>query len=101
MIMSRLSELRRSSYGPEDCRGLVTEGSGADGPDVAGGVVRVAPIDFEAASPRNGSQPEMRSNHAGTQNESTLRNLLTHRRLPWGLSGIVLPPSSQDEDQQL
>ena len=39
-------------------------------------VKRVAPIDFEAASPRNESQPEMRSNHAGTQNESTLRNLL-------------------------
>ena len=80
MIMRRLSELRRSLYGPEGCRGLTTEGSGADGPDVAGGVVRVAPIDFEAASPRNESQPEMRSNHAGTQNESTLRETCDIRR---------------------
>ena len=72
MIKTMISEVFSSSYAPEGCRGLVTEGSGADGPDVAGGVVRVAPIDFEAASPRNGSQPEMRSNHAGTQNERAL-----------------------------
>jgi integrase len=35
---------------------------------------------------------EKRSNHADTQNESTLRSLLTHRPPRWALSGIVLPP---------
>jgi hypothetical protein len=94
MIKTTISEVFSSSYGPEDCRGLMTEGSGADGPDVAGGVVRVAPIDFEAASPRNESQPEMRSTHAGTQHESTLRNLLTHRRLPLRRGSLVATVSS-------
>jgi hypothetical protein len=45
MIKTMICEVFSSSYGPEGCRGLVTEGSGADGPDVAGGVVRVAPFD--------------------------------------------------------
>jgi len=38
MIKTTISEVFSSSYGPEGCRGLVTEGSGADGPDVAGSV---------------------------------------------------------------
>jgi hypothetical protein len=50
MIMGRLSELRRSLYGPEGSKGLTTERSGVDGPDVAGGEVTVAPIYL----PRNG-----------------------------------------------
>jgi hypothetical protein len=66
MIKTMIFEVSSSSYGPEGCRGLMTEGSGADGPDVAGGVVRVAPIDFEAASPRNESQPEMSSFPSGS-----------------------------------
>jgi hypothetical protein len=36
MIRTMICEVVSSSYGPEGCRGLVTEGSGADGPDVAG-----------------------------------------------------------------
>jgi hypothetical protein len=32
MIMGTISQLHRSLYGPEGCRGLTTEGSGADGP---------------------------------------------------------------------
>jgi hypothetical protein len=50
MIIGTISKLRRSLYGPEGCRGLVTEGSGMDGPGVAGGVVTGAPI----CLPRNG-----------------------------------------------
>ena len=44
MIMGTLSTLRRSLYGPEGSKGLTTERSGLDGPDVAGGEVTVAPI---------------------------------------------------------
>jgi hypothetical protein len=51
MIMGLISRLRRSWYGPEGCRGLTTVRAGVDGgPDVAGGVVTVAPIYL----PRNG-----------------------------------------------
>jgi hypothetical protein len=50
MIMTMISEVFSSSYAPEGCRGLVTVGSGVDGPDVAGGVVTGAPIYL----PRNG-----------------------------------------------
>ena len=50
MIKGTISEPRRSLYGPEGSKGLTTEGSGVDGPDVTGGVVTVAPIYL----PRNG-----------------------------------------------
>jgi hypothetical protein len=79
MIMSTISPVGRSLGGPEACRGLTTEGSGADRPDVAGDVVTVAPIHFEAASPRKGREPETKSNHADIRNERTIRNLLTHQ----------------------
>jgi hypothetical protein len=50
----RTSQICRSLGGPEGCKGLTTEGSAADGPDLAGGVVTVAPISFRAPSLRNG-----------------------------------------------
>jgi hypothetical protein len=43
MIMRTLSPLGRFLGGAEACRGLTTVGSGAEGPDVAGGVVTVTP----------------------------------------------------------
>jgi hypothetical protein len=68
MIMKLISDVRRSLYDAERCRGLTTEGSGTDGTNLAGGVVTVAPIHVQAASPRNGPlAPRRKSNHSDTQ----------------------------------
>jgi hypothetical protein len=52
---------------------------GADGPDVATGVVTVAPIHFEPLSREMDRWPETKSNHADMQNEWTIPNLRTHQ----------------------
>ena len=94
MIMGMLNEVRRSLYGPEGCRGLMTEGSAADGPDADGRVVNVAPIH----SPRNGppgphplvGKPENEpkadkhgGNKAEGRNGEDGQPLLTHDAARW------------------
>jgi hypothetical protein len=102
MIMSTISPVGRSLGGPEACRGLTTEGSGADRPDVAGDVVTVAPIHFEAASPRKGREPETKSNHADIRNERTIRNLLTHQSaFMWPPDADHHHPQAQPEERQV
>jgi hypothetical protein len=45
-MIKTIGQVCNSLVRPERCGGLTREGSEADGPDVAGGVVTVAPIHF-------------------------------------------------------